>query len=670
MAGACCAAAFPQARGQAQTQAQAQAQARGPAPGAVAIASGGSGQGQQAAPLVPPPYPTPIPGPYALGPDSQPQPDVPKGRLEKDTLPPGKIYPGVPHEYQVYIPASYDPSRPAPVMIFADGIRSFCGNSLRTPTVFDNLIAKKELPPLVGIFVDPGVMPPLDPETQQARFNRTFEYDEVDDRFARFLIDELLPAAAAKYRLNLSANPSDRAVAGISTGAVGAFMAAWTRPDQFRRVLSFIGTFVDMKGANNVPFLIRKTEPRPLRVFLQDGANDQNSGWGSWFQQNQAMDWALTLMNYDHTFITGTDGHSTAQGGAILPDALRWLWRGYPAAIDVPPPVAAGVDQDPSAGGGPALRPATFNIVSHDAGWEPVGGTYASAASPAGDKEGNVYFADPRGNAIYKAGADGHVTPFARDTAGAQALRVGPDGRLYAAQPARKRIVSYSLTSASASAAATPPTRVADAPAAETLVARDVDAHDFVLTSTDAIYFSDTSRRRIMLIAPRGAGAAPTVAYDSGADNSGAYEGGAMAAPAALALSPDHSRLEVMDARSKFGWSFQIAKDGSLVSGQPFWRLESSEQTDMTGVGGVAVDALGYLYIPTILGIELSNQIGRVEHILNAPDPASTITHVAFGGADRTWLYATTTAGTVYRRHLKRAGVAAWLPVKPPAPRL
>jgi enterochelin esterase-like enzyme/sugar lactone lactonase YvrE len=647
IAGACCTGVWLQAHGQSPVSAQAAGQ-------------GQSAPAAPAAPGVPQAHPAPIPGPYALGPESQPQPDVPKGRLEKATLPPGKIYPGVPHEYQVYIPASYDPARPAPVMFFADGIRSFCGNSLRTPVVLDNLIAKHDLPPLVGIFVDPGVMPPLDADTQQARFNRTFEYDEVDDRFGRFLIDELMPAAVAKYQLNLSANPSDRAVAGISTGAVGAFMAAWTRPDRFRRVLSYIGTFVDMKGANTVPFLIRKTEPRPLRVFLQDGANDQNSGWGSWFQQNQAMDWALTLMNYDHSFIVGTDGHSTAQGGAILPDALRWLWRGYPAAIDVPPPVAAGTEQDPSVGGGPALRPATFNVVPHDAGWEAIGGTYASAASPAGDKDGNVYFSDPRGGAIYKSDADGHVTLFKRDTGGAQALRVGADGRLYAAQPARKRIVSYGLTPAATQtdgAAA----RAASAPAGAAIVARDVDAHDFVLTKSGAIYFSDTARKRIMLIAPGAGGAAPaTVAYD----------GGAIAAPTALTLSPDQSRLEVMDARSKFGWSFQIAKDGTLTAGQPFWRLEFSEQVDMTGVEGVAVDSVGYLYVPTMLGIELSNQIGRVEHILNAPEPASTITHLAFGGADRTWLYATTTAGKVYRRHLKRAGVAAWLPVKPPAPRL
>jgi gluconolactonase len=278
--------------------------------------------------------------------------------------------------------------------------------------------------------------------------------------------------------------------------------------------------------------------------------------------------------------------------------------------------------------------------VLHGKGWEQIGETYPSAASPAGDKDGNVYFADPRSSRIYKADASGHVTSFASQTAGAQTLRVGADGRLYAAQPARHRLVSY-----------------APAGGAETVVAQGLDVRDFVLTRSGAIYFTELARKTVGVMAP---GGARRVAYD----------GGAIDAPSALTLSPDQSRLEVTDARGKFGWSFQLAKDGSLAGGQPFWRLEFSEQADMRGVDGIAVDAFGYLYVPTVLGIELSNQIGRVEHILNKPAPTATVTHVAFGGADRTWLYVTTTAGTVYRRQLTRTGAAAWAPAKPPAPRL
>ena len=134
-------------------------------------------------------------------------------------------------------------------MIFLDGSGRL-GNSERVPVVFDNLIAKGDLPPMIGIFVDPGVLPAASPEAQN-RFERVFEYDSLSDRYSRFLLEELIPEVAKKY--NLSKDPNDRALSGVSTGAVGAFMAAWNRPDQFHRVLSFIGTFVAMKGADGLP---------------------------------------------------------------------------------------------------------------------------------------------------------------------------------------------------------------------------------------------------------------------------------------------------------------------------------------------------------------------------------------------------------------------------------
>ena len=207
---------------------------------------------------------------YALGPDSQPQAGVPKGTVTRLKLEPGKFYPGTPHNYSIYVPAQYDAAKPAPFMIFLDGSGSL-NNSMRVPVVFDNLIAKHDLPPLIGIFIDPGVLPALSDEAQN-RFERVFEYDSMSDRYSRFLLEELIPEVAKKY--NLSKDPNDRAISGVSTGAVGAFMAAWNRPDQFHRVLSFIGTYVAMKGADGLPALIRKTEPKPIRIFLQDGNND------------------------------------------------------------------------------------------------------------------------------------------------------------------------------------------------------------------------------------------------------------------------------------------------------------------------------------------------------------------------------------------------------------
>ena len=212
---------------------------------------------------------------YTLGPDSQPQDGVPKGTVTKFVLPPGKYYPGTPHNCAVYVPAQYDASKPTPFMIFLDGSQAL-GNSMRVPVVFDNLIAKHEIPAMIGIFVDPGILPvvsdPTRPDLAQNRYNRIYEYDSMTPRFAEFLLNELIPAVAKSY--NLSKNPDDRGLSGVSTGAVGAFMAAWNRPDQFHRVLSFIGTYVAMKGADGLPALVRRTEPKPIRIFMQDGTND------------------------------------------------------------------------------------------------------------------------------------------------------------------------------------------------------------------------------------------------------------------------------------------------------------------------------------------------------------------------------------------------------------
>lgn len=271
---------------------------------------------------------------YKLGPDSQRQPGVPIGKVEKFTFDHSKLYPGSTRNYWVYTPTQYNASKPAPFMIFMDGGGwvSDTGGS-RGPVVLDNLIAKGDMPPTVGIFVDPGVMPPLDPATQMGRYNRSYEYDALGDRYARFLIEELIPEVAAK--LNLSKSPDDHGLGGSSSGGIAAFGAAWERPDYFHRVFSFIGSFTDLRGGDIYPALIRKMEAKPLRIFLQDGDHDQSIYGGSWWLMNQGMASALEFAGYDYKFVTGTDGHSGRQGASILPDVLRFLWRDYPAPVKV-----------------------------------------------------------------------------------------------------------------------------------------------------------------------------------------------------------------------------------------------------------------------------------------------------------------------------------------------
>ena len=413
---------------------------------------------------------------YVLGPDSAPQAGVPKGSVTKYELKAGRFYPGTPHTYSLYVPAQYDASKPTPFMIFLDG-SGFLSDKVRGPVVFDNLIARHELPAMIGIFIDPGILPTVS-DLAQHRFERVFEYDSLSDRYSRFLLEELIPEVGKKY--NLSKDANDRALCGVSTGAVGAFMAAWNRPDQFHRVLSFIGTYVAMKGADSLPALIRKTEPKPIRVFLQDGTNDHivpAQPWGtfyagSWPINNQVMLQAFESAGYDAKLVMGSEGHNMKQGAAILPDALRWLWRDYPNPIVVHEPAAMH-----EAGWDP--RGKVYSTVFVDKPWQQIADTYRSIEGPAADKYGNVYFTDRATDRIYKSDADGNVTLFKDHANGARALRAGSDDRLYAFEATGKRLVSLGSGGD------------------VKVLARDVEAAGLAVTAKGTVYFTNPSAKTI-----------------------------------------------------------------------------------------------------------------------------------------------------------------------------
>ncbi len=267
---------------------------------------------------------------YKLGPDSLEQKGVPKGKVIQGKFDRSKVYPGTVRDYWVYIPKQYDGKSPAAVMVFQDGkwYVSPTGHS-RVPTVFDNLIHKGEMPVTIGVFLNPGVVPPAR-QGAKPRRNRSFEYDTLSDQYARFLIDEILPYISKKYDVKLTDNPDGRAIGGISSGGICAWTVAWERPDQFRKVISYVGSFTNIRGGHVYPALIRKTQRKPIRVFLQEGENDLENLHGSWPLANRQMAAALKFAGYDYKFVMGDGGHNGKHGGAILPDMLRWLWRDYP----------------------------------------------------------------------------------------------------------------------------------------------------------------------------------------------------------------------------------------------------------------------------------------------------------------------------------------------------
>ena len=262
---------------------------------------------------------------YELGPDSKRQEGVPQGTVTKHSWQ-SHIFDGTVRDYWTYCPAQYDAEHPACVMVFQDG-HAYVGEDgqFRVPIVLDNLIHRGELPVMVGIFINPGNRGTPPPGVAWRANNRSFEYDTLSDDYARFLLEEILPEVGKTYRL--TDDPARRGIGGISSGGICAFTVAWQRPDAFRKVLSHVGSFTNIRGGNVYPALIRKTEPKPLRIFLQDGKNDLDNAHGNWWLSNLQMEAALKFKNYDYRFVGGEEGHNGKHGGAILPKSLRWLWR-------------------------------------------------------------------------------------------------------------------------------------------------------------------------------------------------------------------------------------------------------------------------------------------------------------------------------------------------------
>ena len=261
---------------------------------------------------------------YQLGPDSKPKEGVPKGTVTKHQWK-SQIFPGTERDYWVYVPTQYDSKEGAGVMVFQDG-NSYVklDGSYRVPIVFDNLIHQKEMPVTIGIFIDPGVIPATEPGKQPQR-NRSFEYDTLSDQYARFLLEEILPEVSKTYRLKT--NAASRAICGASSGGICSWTVAWERPNEFSKVISFIGSFTNIRGGHVYPAIIRKTPQKPIRIFLQDGSNDLDNAHGNWPLANQQMAASLKFAKYDYKFEYGDGAHNGKHGGSILPDALRWLWR-------------------------------------------------------------------------------------------------------------------------------------------------------------------------------------------------------------------------------------------------------------------------------------------------------------------------------------------------------
>jgi sugar lactone lactonase YvrE/enterochelin esterase-like enzyme len=559
--------------------------------------------------------------PFAAGQESKPPAlSIPKGEVSKHVFEGSKIFPGTTRQFWVYVPKQYDPAKPACLWVNQDGIQ------YNAPAVFDELIAKKEMPVTIGVFVTPGVVKATSKNALD-RFNRSFEYDGLGDAYARFLLEELLPTVETLKTsdgrpIKLSKDGNDRAIAGASSGAICAFTVAWERPDSFRRVFSAIGTYVGLRGGNEYPTLIRKFEPKPIRIFLEDGTKDLNHWGGDWWMANQEMERAFIYTGYEVNHQWGTGGHSGQHATEIFPDAMRWLWKDWPT------PIKAGAGSD-------ILK----QILIPGEGWTLVADGFKFTEGPAANAQGEVFFNDIPNSKCYKIGLDGKVSLFLAETGNANGQAVGPDGRLYAVATGKSQVLAY------------------DATGKPTVVADGIRGNDLAIRHDGGIYVTH----------PGGTDNPNTVWFISPSGEKKIVDQG-LKSPNGIVLSPDQSLLYVADYASHWVYSYVVQSDGSLADKQRFYWLHTPDTVDAAGLDGIKVDRDARLYVTSRMGIQICDQPGRVNAII--PTPNGKVANICFGGADFKTLFATC-GESVYCRKLKVLGPRPnEAPFKPSAPRL
>ena len=561
---------------------------------------------------------------YPLTADSQPQPNVPQGKIEHFEHA-SKIFPGTTRGVWIYVPAQYKAAEPAAVMIFQDGGRmrqSEGDTAWRTTVVLDNLIHQKAMPVTIGVFIDPGVLP-ASGENQRERYNRSYEYDSMGGRYARFLVEEILPEVGKRY--NLTTDPNLRGIGGSSSGGIAAFTAAWERPDAFRRVLSFVGSFTNLRGGDVYPGLVRKVEPKPLRIFMQDGENDLNIYSGSWWMANQDVYSALEFAGYDAKFVRGQEGHNNKHGRALLPEGLRWLWANWQN------PVQANRDAKGD-------RHFVLQFADPASSWEVVSQGHTFTEGPAVAPNGDVYFTDVRQSKIWKVDAKtDKVSLFKENTGLTNGLMFGPDGRLYSCRNEAKQIVAIDVATGK-----------------EEIIASGAQSNDIAVSSNGQIYFTEPAEGKVWFVDKnRKMRAVVTEGIER---------------PNGVLLSPDQSLLTVADSATKWVWSFQVQSDGSLANGQPFYRLEMPADSNRSSADGMTITEDGHLFVATALGVQICDQPGRVIGILSKPQPGP-LSNAVFAGPDLQTLYVTA-GDKLFRRHMRVKGVLPWTLVTPPVPGL
>ena len=553
-------------------------------------------------------------------PDAVRRDDVPQGTVEPMPAWESKIFAQTIRDWAIYVPAQYNPEQPAALMVFQDG-QSFSNvkGRWRVPIVFDNLIARGDMPPTIAVFINPGHDPEKPRPTRGSASNRGFEYDSLGDRYSRLLLEEIIPEVEKRYRI--SPDPELRAIGGSSSGAICAFNVAWERPDAFRKVFSSVGSFTNLRGGNVFPSLVRKTEPKPLRVYMADTSGDVDNAFGSWPWANQRMASALRYMGSDLRFDWDEGyGHNADFGGARFPEAMKWLWR-----KETHQPVH---DTRGDLRGDLTL----LKLLVPGESWEVVAEQVGFADAPCTDSAGNFYFSDMKAPAVYRlAAADSARTELCAESV--SGLEFGPDGLLYGCQGAQNRVISIDPQSGEIKE-----------------VARGVTPNDLAVSADGFVFITETKDQRVTRIS---IATGEVTIVDTGINR-----------PNGIALSNDQGTLAVSEYGGANVWTFRVLPGGDLDAKMPTMslRLPIDPQGEFkfnepppylpTAQGdGMAVDRAGRYYVTSALGVQIFDPTGRQCGVLPKPKASTPLTSCVLAGPGHDYLYVTN-GDTIFRRRL------------------
>ncbi len=516
------------------------------------------------------------------------------------------IFPGTTHAVTVFIPAQYDGTKPACVYVKTDGFNA------KEKTMMETMIATKEMPVTIGVFVRPGELAAPMKDTVGRR-NRCFEYDGVSDNNVRFLIEELLPSMAKEFDLKLSTDGNDRCISGGSSGGIAAFTAAWQRPDAFSRVYAASGSFVAFRGGHEFPTLVRKFEAKPIRTFLTTGMRDMENCAGDWFLLDQEMDKAMKFSGYDYIFRIINGGH-VAGYMENYQEAMAYLWKGWPERV-------------PAGTSAPRAR----DILLPGESWQLAADGYKDARGPSCNATGEVFFADTGDNKIYRLGLDGKVSMFLADGGRANSLSVGAEGQLYTVSNQSGKVMSY------------------DATGKGSVVAEGLPGHHVLAAPGGGLYVTSNGEKD---------GESGSVWFVKDGRKTRVDAG--LKHATGLACRPDQWLLSVADGHSKWAYSYQINADGSLVNKERFFWLHVPDWDDDAGAESVCYAREGQMFVATRSGIQVCADDGPTQVILPLPD-RSAVTGVCLGGPEMDTLFAFG-GNKIWKRKVKVHAMGAFTP--------